>query len=77
METRGLFWNFFAMVSLSFCKRREKGREGNKDENLGNDRRIFPDLNNGDLSGCFGKFLQWLIICTVDEGERRTRPHEK
>ena len=31
--------------------------EGNKAENLGNDR-IFLDLNNRDLSGCFGKFLQ-------------------
>jgi len=54
----------------------EKGTEGNNDENLGNDK-IFSDLNNGDLSGYFGNFLQWLIICTVGEGERKTRPCQK
>ena len=53
---RGLFWKSFAMVSLLFGKRQEKGINGNKDENLGNDR-IFLDMNNGDLFGCFGKFL--------------------
>jgi hypothetical protein len=37
METRGLFWTFFVM-----------GIEGNKDENLENDK-IFSDPNNGDL----------------------------
>ena len=57
MEMRGLFWKIFAMILLSFGKRQEKGTEGTKAENLGNDR-IFLDLNNRDLSGCFGKFLQ-------------------
>jgi hypothetical protein len=38
METRGLFWKNFAMVLLSFGKRREKGTEGNKDEKLENNR---------------------------------------
>jgi len=76
METRGLFWKKITIISLSFGKRREKGTEGNNDEHLGNDK-IFSDLNNGDLSGYFEFFLQWLIICTVGEGERKTRPCEK
>jgi hypothetical protein len=67
-----LFWKIFPMVLLLFGKRQEKGTEGNKAENLENDR-IFLDLNNRDLSGCFGKFLQWLIICTFGEEEKRTR----
>jgi len=64
------------MVSLSFGKRREKGRVRNKGENLGNGR-TFPDLNNEDLSSCFGKFLQWLIIYTVGEGKKKIRSHGK
>jgi hypothetical protein len=64
------------MVSLSFGKRREKRKERNKGENLGNGK-TFPYLNNEDLSGCFGNFLQWLIIYTVGEGKRKTRSHGK
>jgi len=73
METRGLFWKFFAMISLSFDRRWEKGTE---DEKPGNGK-IFSDPNNKDLSGYFENFLQWLIICTVGERERKTRPYKK
>ena len=47
-----------------------------EDENLENSI-IFPDMNNGDISGCFEKCLQSLIIRTVGEGKKRTLPAKK
>jgi hypothetical protein len=48
-------------------KIQQKKKKKKKGKSNGDKSRIFSDLKNGDLLGCFEKFLQWLIICTVGE----------
>ena len=65
--SRIVLGNIFAIVSMSFDRRREKGTEGKRMKILGNKDRIFQDLKMEPLDN----FCCGYLLATNERRERR------
>jgi hypothetical protein len=65
--SRIVLGNIFAIVSMSFDRRREKGTEGKRMKILGNKDRIFQDLKMEPLDN----FCCGCLLATNERREQR------